>query len=136
MRLRNEILALYQGTTESCREGGKKSGGFRICVRTPEFGKPEGRIADPLHYATPDFLWNLVALVHFMRLSLTERAYAALSSAAWQEIRVRSGRDDNSSWKLYLAFPNKIVIPSEAEGSAVRPSDFPNSGVLTQGLKP
>jgi hypothetical protein len=26
-----------------------------------------------LRYATPDFLWNLVALVHFMRLSLTER---------------------------------------------------------------
>jgi hypothetical protein len=26
-----------------------------------------------LHYAPPDFLWNLVALVHFMRLSLTER---------------------------------------------------------------
>ena len=45
---------------------------------------------------------------------------------------LRSGRDDNSSWELYLAFPNKIVIPSEAEGSAVRPSDFPNSGVLTQ----
>jgi hypothetical protein len=31
-------------------------------------------------------------------------------------------------------FPNKIVIPSEAEGSAVRPSGFPNSGVLTQTL--
>jgi hypothetical protein len=26
-----------------------------------------------LHCATPDFLWDLVALVHFMRLSLTER---------------------------------------------------------------
>jgi hypothetical protein len=22
-------------------------GGFRVCVRTPEFGKPEGRTADP-----------------------------------------------------------------------------------------
>jgi hypothetical protein len=31
-----------------------------------------------------------------------------------QEIRVGSGRDDNSSWKRYLAFPNKIVIPTEA----------------------
>jgi hypothetical protein len=27
---------------------------------------------------------------------------------------LRSGRDDNSSWKLYLAFPNKIVIPTGA----------------------
>jgi hypothetical protein len=31
-----------------------------------------------------------------MRLSLRRGAHAALSSAAWQEIRVRSGRDDNS----------------------------------------
>jgi hypothetical protein len=44
--------------------------------------------------ATPDFLWKLVALANTMRLSLTKGAYAALSSAAWQEIRVRSGRDD------------------------------------------
>jgi hypothetical protein len=30
-----------------------------------------------------------------MRLSLMKGAHAAVSSAAWQEIRVRSGRDDN-----------------------------------------
>jgi len=47
-----------------------------------------------LHFATLDFLSDLVALVHFMRPSLRKGAYAALSSAAWQEIRVRSGRDD------------------------------------------
>ena len=47
-----------------------------------------------LHYAPPDFLWNLVALVQSVRPSLRKGAYAALSSAAWQEIRVRSGRDD------------------------------------------
>jgi hypothetical protein len=40
-----------------------------------------------LDFAPPDFLWNLVVLVHFMRLSLTG-AHIALSSAAWQEIRV------------------------------------------------
>jgi hypothetical protein len=49
-----------------------------------------------LHYATPDFLWRLVALANFMRLSSRKAAHAAMSSAAWQEIRVRSGRDDNS----------------------------------------
>ncbi len=49
-----------------------------------------------LHYATPDFLLNWVALASFMRLSLLKGARAALSNAAWQEIRVRSGRDDNS----------------------------------------
>ncbi len=49
-----------------------------------------------LHFAPPDFLWELVALVHFMRPSLRKGAHAVLSSAAWQEIRVRSGRDDTS----------------------------------------
>src|ERR1700733_15926745 len=51
-----------------------------------------------LHCATPDFLSNLVALPYFMRLSLRKGAHAASSSAAWQEIRVRSGRDDTSVW--------------------------------------
>jgi hypothetical protein len=37
----------------------------------------------------------LVALANFMRLSLMKATYVVLSSAAWQEIRVRSGRDDN-----------------------------------------
>ena len=35
-----------------------------------------------LHFATPDFLWNLVASASFMRLSLLKGAHAALSSAA------------------------------------------------------
>jgi hypothetical protein len=34
-----------------------------------------------------------------VRLSLTKAAHVAMSSAAWQEIRVRSGRDDNSVWE-------------------------------------
>jgi hypothetical protein len=45
--------------------------------------------ADPS--AAPDFLWNLMALANFMRLSLLKGAHVALSCAAWQEIRVRSG---------------------------------------------
>jgi hypothetical protein len=49
-----------------------------------------------LHSATPDFLLVLVALANFMRLSLLKAAPVAVSSASWQEIRVRSGRDDNS----------------------------------------
>ena len=47
-----------------------------------------------LRYATPDFLLRLVALMSFMRLSLTKAAHVALSGAAKQEIRVRFGRDD------------------------------------------
>jgi hypothetical protein len=34
---------------------------------------PQIRNRRSLHYAPPDFLLNLVALMHFMRLSLTER---------------------------------------------------------------
>ena len=45
----------------------------------------------PLRYAPPDFLWNLVALAHFLRPSLRKGAHAGISGAAWQEIRVRSG---------------------------------------------
>jgi hypothetical protein len=37
---------------------------------------------------SPDFLWNLVALANFMRLSLLKGARAASSSAARQEILV------------------------------------------------
>jgi hypothetical protein len=44
--------------------------------------------------ATPDFLLMLVALANFMRLSLRKAAHAIVSSATWQEIRVRFGRDD------------------------------------------
>jgi hypothetical protein len=48
-----------------------------------------------LHFATPDFLWNLMALANFIRLSLRKGVYAVvISCAAWQEIRVRYGRDD------------------------------------------
>ena len=72
-----------------------------------------------LHCATPDFLSNLVALANFMRLSLRKAAHAAMSSAAWQEIRVRSGRDDNSAVparaSVRSTWPcNRIVIPTGA----------------------
>ena len=35
-----------------------------------------------LHYAPPDFLWSLVALSKFMRLSLRKGAHVDLSGAA------------------------------------------------------
>jgi len=44
---------------------------------------PRGRQAA----TRPDFLWDLVALSHFMRLSVKKGAHAARSNAAWQEIR-------------------------------------------------
>jgi hypothetical protein len=72
-------------------------------------GMTKGRVALPfdigywdrrnsrsLHFATPDFLLDLVALSQFMRPSLRKGAHADLSSAAWQKIRVRFGRDDTS----------------------------------------
>ena len=49
-----------------------------------------------LHCATPDFRLRLVALASYLRLSLMKAAYAVVSGAAWQEIRVRFGRDDKA----------------------------------------
>src|ERR1700727_1284650 len=54
------------------------------------------RTAGPSTTLRSGFLSRLGALMNFMRLSLRKAAHAAMSSAAWQEIRVRSGRDDNS----------------------------------------
>jgi hypothetical protein len=53
-----------------------------------------------------------------MRLSLRKGAHAALSSAAWQEIRVRSGRDDNFVAKLAVigeksSIPKQICHPDD-----------------------
>jgi hypothetical protein len=83
-------------------------------VRT---GKPQ---VPPLR--TPDFLSKLVALTIFMRLSLRKAAHTAMSSAAWEEIRVRSGRDDNSVARKRLKsghkngcwWSHRTVIPTGA----------------------
>ena len=49
----------------------------------------------------PDFLWDLVAPVSFMRLSSWKGAHAVLSSAAWQEIRVRASHP----WRFCAVIP-------------------------------
>ena len=54
----------------------------------------EKRNRRSLHGAPPDFLLNLVGPTSFMRLSLRKAAHVALSTAAQQDIRVRSVRDD------------------------------------------
>jgi len=51
-------------------------------LRSKNISKRGPQNCRSLHCAPPDFLWNLVALMHFMRLSLQKGAYAALSSAA------------------------------------------------------
>jgi hypothetical protein len=59
----------------------------------------EGRTADPsttLPRISCGSWWRWCTLCAF---PLQKGAHAALSSAAWQEIRVRSGRDDNSVWE-------------------------------------
>jgi len=55
---------------------------------------PQKRNCRSLHCAPPDFLSNFVGSASFLRLSLRKAAHADLSTAARQEIRVRSGRDD------------------------------------------
>jgi hypothetical protein len=39
-------------------------------------------------HVPPDFLWSLVALAHFMRLSLLKAAHAVMEWSRVQEIRV------------------------------------------------
>ena len=53
-----------------------------------------GEKSRSLHYAPPDFLLRFVTSANSMRLSLLKAA--PLLKAAWQEIRVRFGRDDKS----------------------------------------
>jgi hypothetical protein len=86
-----------------------------------------------LHYAPPDFLWNLAALVQFMRPSLRKGAYAALSSAAWQEIRVRSGRDDKG--ESGASIEPLVVGLKETAGPSTSQPRFPmgNPGTLRSG---
>jgi hypothetical protein len=62
-----------------------------------------------LHYAPPDFLSRLVALSKFLRLSLTKAAYADLVDFAKQEIRVRSGPNEQTAW---AGFASSLVGPS------------------------
>jgi hypothetical protein len=64
-----------------------------VGLRNPALVEGE-RNCRSLHFATPDFLLGLVALANFIRFYLLKAAHAAIASAAQQEIRVRSGRDD------------------------------------------
>jgi hypothetical protein len=73
--------------------------GLKSLRENSRIWEARGAHSRSLHYATPDFLSNLVASVHFMQPSLRKGAHDALSSAVWQEIRVRSGRDDNFAWE-------------------------------------
>jgi hypothetical protein len=81
---------LEWGTQPSLVSNPKKSRPLRMMI----LWENQKRNRRSLHYATPDFLSRLVALANFMRLSLRKAAHAAVSRAAWQKIRVRSGRDD------------------------------------------
>jgi hypothetical protein len=68
----------------------------------------------------------LVALANFMRLSLLKAAHAVLSNAAWQEIRVRSGRDDN--------FVVGSATLGMTKGSVIDPFGFDHQGKMTKLL--
>ena len=60
-----------------------------------------------------------VASANFMRLSLMKAAHVVVSSAARQEIRVRSGRDDNSVCRYH--FPASDELSSRLSRPAVEP---------------
>jgi hypothetical protein len=101
-------------------------GSIRIDLQLNQLNRPgsEVRVKSKgnrrsLHCATPDFLWKLVALANIIRLSLKKGAYAVLSRAAWQQIRVRSGRDDNCVAGRNFALPERsaeLQIPRLRSG--------------------
>jgi hypothetical protein len=63
-----------------------------------------------------------VALMHFMRLSLRKGAHAALSSAAWQEIRVGM-----TKWRAVTSVRRCQI------GRTERNSRFPHYASLRSG---
>jgi hypothetical protein len=64
-----------------------------------------------LHFVPPDFLWSSVALIKCVRLSLRKGAFVALLGPAWQEIRVRFGRDDNFRFAFFWVIATTQVMP-------------------------
>jgi hypothetical protein len=74
-----------------------------------------------LHCAPPDFLWDLLALIHFVHPSLRKGAHAALSNAAWQEIRVRSGRDDKFVAEVADSTTTELSSRPERSWAAAHP---------------
>jgi hypothetical protein len=77
------------------------------------------RTTGPSTTLPPDFLLNLVASVNFMRLSLGRGAHVVLSSAAWQEIRLRFGRDDKGERGALLCIDcwwSELQIPRLRSG--------------------
>jgi hypothetical protein len=84
------LLQMFGLFIQSITRGGRarlvdmNNSGFRV-NRTHV-----GGTAGPATWLPQDFLSNLMALPNFMRLYLRKGARVALSSAAWQEIRVRS----------------------------------------------
>ena len=83
-----------------------------------------GRNRRSLHYATPDFLSSLVALASFMRLSLLKGAHAVLSSAAWQETRVRSVEKHSQEWSVELQIPRLALGMTKGRANACMESSY------------
>jgi hypothetical protein len=95
-------LRRYPGFPADLGGAGELHAAFLIESRTRSLGwshVQEIRVGTIIHKVSqpyragladvpPDFLLRFMALMHFMRLSLRKGAHAALSSAAWQEIRV------------------------------------------------
>jgi hypothetical protein len=75
-----ESGALAPATVTSERNSnGKKQQGLKSLRENCRIWGVRGAHCRSLHYAPPDFLLTLVALVHFMRPSLRKGAHAALS---------------------------------------------------------
>ena len=101
-----------------------------------------GRKQQALHYAPPDFLWRLVVLTNFMRLSLLRAAHVAVGEcrAAGNPGSLRSGyrlqlgqqrvRYTLPNWKVYmklLLLMLALNVTGFAETHRFEPTDFYNT---------
>ena len=83
-----------------------------ISITPDQLARPATKAGCPI---CPDFLRRLVALIHFMRLSLMKGAHADLSSTARQEIGVKPGfglsgiPQHSTSLFLSLGLPRRAV---------------------------
>jgi hypothetical protein len=101
----------------------------------------------------PDFLRRLVALTHFMRLSLMKGAHADLSSTAWQEIGVKPsvglsgiprsltarpqwGEKLLGKTKRPVTVANKVITPPVAAPSPPVPAAPPPLPAAQRSLLP
>ncbi len=125
--------ALYRGTTLSRAINAQKESGFRVSVRTRKqiANQNQARRAGAKRQPSPDpdFLWNLLALAQFMRLSLTKAAHADFGGASCRKSGEGLGHR-SAQYRLSA----RGAAPAD-EGSSAAPPALPDLGSASQPFR-